>query len=107
MTVVVEERTREIGVKLAVGAKRRNILRQFFAEALVIVLTGGIMGMGLAALLIRALPAKMLENVVGVPRMEPLLGLITVGILLLIGVVAGLSPARRAAATDPIVALRG
>jgi putative ABC transport system permease protein len=106
MLVVVEERVREIGIKLAVGAKRRVILWQFFAEANCIILIGGTIGFLLAALLLALLPVKKLQEYVGIPTLNPLVGIVTVLILLVIGTVSGLTPARRAAATDPIVALR-
>ena len=108
MRVVVEERTREIGIKLAVGARRRTILRQFFAESLMIMLVGGALGFGLAALVIRAtriFPGNFTEFV-GRPVLNPLVIVSTVLILLGVGVVAGLIPARAAASTDPIAALR-
>lgn len=106
MMVVVEERTREIGVKLAVGARRKTILRQFFSESLFIVLLGGAIGLLLASGLLKVLPAELLEEYVGIPKLNPLVGLVTVTILIIIGTLSGLAPARRAASTDPIVALR-
>ncbi len=108
MRVVVEERTREIGIKLAVGARRRTILRQFFAESLMIMLVGGVLGFVLAALAMqaaRAFPGSFTEFV-GVPVLNPLVVISTILILLAIGVVAGMIPARAAASTDPIAALR-
>jgi putative ABC transport system permease protein len=106
MLVVVEERVREIGIKLAVGAKRRAIMWQFFAEANCIILIGGTIGFLLAALLLALLPVKQLQEYIGIPKLNPLVGIVTVLILLAIGTISGLTPARRAAATDPIVALR-
>ena len=106
MMVVVEERIREIGIKLAVGAKRRAIMWQFFAEANCIILIGGTIGFLLASLLLALLPVKKLEEYIGIPKLNPLVGIVTVPILLAIGTISGLTPARRAAATDPIVALR-
>jgi putative ABC transport system permease protein len=106
MLVVVEERVREIGIKLAVGAKRRAILWQFFAEANCIILIGGAIGFFLAALLLALLPVEKLKDYVGIPKLNPMVGVVTVLILLAIGTLSGLTPARRAAATDPIVALR-
>ena len=109
MRVVVDERTREIGVKLAVGARRRTILWQFFSESLVIMLLGGLIGFGFAAGAIqaaKAFPAGDLTEFVGVPELNPLVIVSTVLILLVIGVVAGMIPARTAASTDPIEALR-
>jgi putative ABC transport system permease protein len=109
MRVVVEERTREIGVKLAVGARRRTILWQFFSESLVIMLLGGLLGFGLSAGALqgaKAFPAGGFTDFVGVPVLNPLVIVSTVLILLAIGVVAGMIPARTAASTDPIEALR-
>jgi putative ABC transport system permease protein len=108
MRVVVEERTREIGIKLAVGARRKTILRQFFAESLMIMLVGGVIGFALAGLAMqaaRAFPGSFTEFV-GVPVLNPLVVVSTILILLAIGVVAGMIPARAAASTDPIAALR-
>jgi putative ABC transport system permease protein len=109
MRVVVDERTREIGVKLAVGARRRTILWQFFSESLVIMLLGGAVGFGLSAGVLqvtKAVPAGGFAEFVGVPVLNPLVIVSTVLILLVIGVVAGMIPARTAASTDPIEALR-
>jgi len=106
MLVVVEERIKEIGIKLAVGAKRRNILLQFFSEALMIVLIGGIVGFFLAAVLLRVLPVEKIKEFIGVPELSPTVGIVTVAILLAIGTISGLMPARRAASTNPIEALR-
>jgi putative ABC transport system permease protein len=109
MRVVVDERTREIGVKLAVGARRRTILWQFFSESIVIMLLGGGVGFGLSAgvlQLTKAVPAGGFTEFVGLPVLNPLVIFSTVLILLVIGVVAGMIPARTAASTDPIEALR-
>jgi putative ABC transport system permease protein len=106
MLVVVEERTKEIGIKLAVGAKRRHVLWQFFAESLTIVLFGGGLGFLFAALVLKALPVEKIKDFVGNPQINPAVGVATVLILLVIGVISGLMPARRAASTNPIEALR-
>jgi len=106
MMVVVEERTREIGVKLAVGAKRRQILTQFFSESLMIIIMGGVAGFVAASLLLSVLPAEKIRDYVGVPQINPLVGVATVLILLVIGTIAGIAPARKAASTNPIEALR-
>jgi putative ABC transport system permease protein len=109
MRVVVEERTREIGVKLAVGARRRTILLQFFSESLVIMLLGGLVGFGLSAGVIQAAQAfkgGSFTEFIGLPVLNPMVIVSTVLVLLSIGVVAGMIPARTAASTDPIEALR-
>jgi putative ABC transport system permease protein len=106
MMVVVEERTKEIGIKLAVGARRRNILWQFFAESLTIVLFGGGLGFLFAALVLRVIPVEKIKDFVGSPRIDPAVGLVTILVLLAIGIVSGMAPARRAASTNPIEALR-
>lgn len=109
MRVVVDERTREIGVKLAVGARRRTILGQFFGESILIMLLGGAVGFGLSAAAIRAVhafPQKGFTEFIGSPSLNPVVIAATVLILLTIGVVAGMIPARTAASTDPIEALK-
>jgi len=109
MQVVVEERTREIGVKLAVGARRRTILVQFFSETLVIMLIGGAAGFALAAGVIRlleGLPAEQFAEFFGQPRLSALVVVSTGFILLAIGAVSGYIPARNAASTNPVEALR-
>jgi putative ABC transport system permease protein len=106
MMVVVEERTREIGIKLAVGAKRRKILFQFFMEALSIIFMGGLIGFSLALLVLKAIPIRLIEESVGIPEIDPFVGIFTVLALLLIGTISGIMPARRAASTNPIVALK-
>ena len=106
MLVVVEERTREIGIKLAVGAKRKQILRQFFSEALTIISVGGIIGFAFAALVLQLIPVEMIRDYVGNPRINVTVGIATILILLVIGTISGLMPARKAASTDPIEALK-
>jgi putative ABC transport system permease protein len=109
MMVVVEERTREIGIKLAVGARRRTILTQFFGESLAMMLLGGFIGFVLSTFVIRivqSLPIKEVTDFVGTPSLSPVVVLSTIFILLGIGTISGLIPARRAASTNPIAALR-
>jgi putative ABC transport system permease protein len=109
MRVVVDERTREIGVKLAVGARRRTILGQFFGESILIMLLGGAVGFGLSAAVIQAVrtfPQAGFTEFIGSPSLNPVVIAATVLILLTIGVIAGMIPARTAASTDPIEALK-
>ena len=88
------------------GAKRRQILTQFFSESLMIIIMGGVAGFFAATLLLSVLPAEKIRDYVGVPQINPLVGIATVLILLFIGTIAGIAPARKAASTNPIEALR-
>ena len=105
MYVVVEERTREIGIKLAVGAKPRFIQGQFLTETLTLTAVGGVLGL-LITLLVMAVFPKSLDEYVGTPEASPIVILTTAVLLGAIGVVAGWFPARRASMMDPVVALK-
>jgi len=106
MLVTVSERTREIGLRMALGATRRSILAQFFLEGILLTLFSGLVGMGLAAGLM-----AMLGNVQGQggfdpPKLVPATAILAIGSLALAGVAAGLYPARKAAMLQPVEALR-
>ncbi|HSB61109.1 MAG TPA: ABC transporter permease [Vicinamibacteria bacterium] len=106
MYVVVEERTREIGIKLAVGARPRFVQGQFLVETLTLTAIGGALGFLITVGVMAAFPLAGLDEFVGTPEASPLVVLVTVALLGLIGFVAGYFPARRAALLDPVVALK-
>ncbi|HVH11244.1 MAG TPA: ABC transporter permease [Gemmatimonadales bacterium] len=106
MYIVVRERTREIGIRRAVGATRVDILRQFFTEALLIVSLGAALGLLLSFGLVVALGGLPIKEFVGVPTISPAVLVATLVLLAAVAFAAGLMPARRAAALDPVEALR-
>jgi putative ABC transport system permease protein len=106
MNVVVEERTREIGIKMALGAQPRGVLGQFLAETLVITAVGGAIGLAVTYGLCRLFPAFGATEFVGDPHLSPGLAFATVVLLGTIGLIAGYFPARTAARLDPVVAMR-
>jgi putative ABC transport system permease protein len=109
MLVSVTERTREIGIRMAVGAHGRDILLQFLIEALALSVTGGVIGIGLGVGTCRLLPIlpKVFPNF---PQMATLVSMLSVIIAFIssaaIGIFFGFYPARKAARLDPIEALR-
>jgi putative ABC transport system permease protein len=111
MYAVVKERTREIGVKMALGAKRRWIITPFILEAVMYTFIGGALGITIANLLVAATSFIPIENnrvmsFLGRPTLSPQIGVITSMILGIIGLLAGYFPARRAASVDPAATLR-
>jgi putative ABC transport system permease protein len=106
MYIVVRERTREVGVRRAVGATRADIMRQFFAEALLIVAMGATLGLLLSLGFVMGLGGLPIKEFVGVPTISPPVLAATLVLLALVAFAAGLMPARRAAALDPVEALR-
>ena len=102
MLVSVTERTREIGIRLAIGARAREVLLQFLVEAVTLSCVGGVAGILLAWFL-----CDVLAGVVGAPFLfDPKINLIAFVFSAAIGILFGFMPARRAAALDPIEALR-
>jgi putative ABC transport system permease protein len=102
MLVSVTERTKEIGIRKAVGAKKYNILYQFLTEAIVLCQIGGVIGI-ILGILVGNLAGSMLEATAAVP-----IDWIIIGVMLcvIIGVTFGTYPAAKAANLDPIEALR-
>jgi putative ABC transport system permease protein len=102
MFVSVTERTREIGVRKAIGARRSNIFFQFLTEAMTLSGTGGVIGivagLALAFLISAASPLPMV-----VPLLWVFIGF---GVGVGVGLLAGIVPAVRAASVDPIISLR-
>ena len=105
MFLVVRERTKEIGVRMAVGAQGRHVLAQVLMEALLIVGIGGCLGFIGAAGIIVLINALPLPDWIGDPVLSPTVAIVTVGVLALVGLAAGYAPARRAAHMDPVRAL--
>ncbi len=102
MLVSVTERTKEIGIRIAVGAKRRDILLQFLIESSAISAAGGLIGILLGVLL-----AKIVTAATSLPsRLEPMSVILAILMSASIGLFFGIYPANRAAKLDPIEALR-
>jgi putative ABC transport system permease protein len=102
MLVSVTERTREIGVRLAIGARGSDVLTQFLIEATTLSALGGLVGIGLGLL-----GAMGVARLIHVPFVVPGIAMpIAFGVSVLVGVVFGVFPARKAARMNPLAALR-
>ena len=102
MLVSVTERTREIGIRKAMGARRDHILQQFLIEAVTLALLGGVLGVALGVTI-----AKVVTLAIGMPSAIKLWAVgAGVGVAASVGIFFGVYPARRAAKLDPIAALR-
>jgi putative ABC transport system permease protein len=110
MYVVVKERTREIGIKRAVGARRKDIVLQFIIESMLIAIVGGGLGLLIAIGIVKLawmIPAQEgAMQFLGRPLLSNTVVLIAIGVLTTIGLLAGVFPARKAANVDPVEALR-
>ncbi len=101
MFVSVTERTREIGIRKAIGAKRHSILFQFLIESAAICLLGGVIGILLASLVTAVINAVLMPASVSLPIL-----IVAVTVSIVVGVVAGFVPAYRGSKLDPVEALR-
>lgn len=110
MFVVVKERTREIGLKKAIGARKVHIISQFLFESIFISLLGGAIGLAISTGIVEfILSLNMTDGAgefLGSPEISTLSVVITSGVLVVIGVLAGIFPAIKAAGLDPVESLR-
>ena len=110
MYVSIKERTREIGIKMAVGARKSFILRQFLIESLLITFLGGLVGMTVSYAATEGFKRMPIESDVldfmGRPTISLEVGIMVVVILGIMGLLSGLFPAMRAASTNPVESLR-
>ncbi len=106
MLISVTERTREIGLRKALGATNRSILFQFFLEGILLTLVSGMIGMGLSAGLMAALGTIQGPGGFDPPKLVLRTAMLAIGCLTIAGVAAGLYPARKASMLQPVEALR-
>jgi len=106
MFIVVQERIKEIGVKRAVGATKQNILMQFFAETFFIVFTGSAIGFIISYAIIVILGMIPIKEYVGTPELSFEVIGVTIFVLVTVGLLSGLMPARRASNIDVVECLR-
>ena len=110
MYVVVKERTREIGIRIAIGARSKHIIFQFILEALLIAFIGGTLGILISMGVVKVIQMIPVQNqglaYLGKPEVSNIVLFTTSTILGSIGILAGLFPARKAAKLDPVEALR-
>ncbi|MDH5604930.1 MAG: ABC transporter permease [Cyclobacteriaceae bacterium] len=102
MLASVMERIKEIGLRLSIGAKKRDIILQFLFEAVMISISGGLVGIILGIIM-----AKVVANIADIPTEVSILSIIlSFGVAATVGLIFGITPARKAASQDPITSLR-
>jgi len=106
MYVVVEERTREIGIKRAIGAKKRTIRTQYLIETFLISGFGAIIGFLISMGIVWISNKFPIQESVGTIEINPIITIITITIIIAITLIAGWGPAKRASSLDPVVAIR-
>jgi putative ABC transport system permease protein len=106
MLIAVSERTREIGLRKALGATNRSIMMHFFAEGILLTLVSGLIGMALAGGFMALLGNYNGPGGFDPPRLVPKTAILAIASLTVAGVAAGLYPARKAARLEPVEALR-
>jgi putative ABC transport system permease protein len=106
MLDAVQERSQEIGVRLAVGARRRDVVGQFFLETLVVTAVGGLTGLSLGVASCWALSRLQVPDVVPVPILQPWIVWLALGVMSAVGFASGVVPAWRASRVEPSITLR-
>jgi putative ABC transport system permease protein len=106
MNVVVEERTREIGIKMSLGARQHFLLMQVLIETLMVTALGGAVGFAISLGICAVFPKFGFGEYVGDPVVSPVVTLLTAVALGVVGLVAGFFPARDASRLDPVVAMK-
>jgi putative ABC transport system permease protein len=110
MFVVVKERTKEIGIKMAVGARKVHIIVQFIFESLFISFLGGFIGLAISSAIVFGVLSMELSggaaDFLGHPQISQLAVVVTVSVLAGIGLLAGIFPALKASRVDPVESLR-
>jgi putative ABC transport system permease protein len=106
MYIVVKERTREIGIRRSVGARKREILLQFLGQAFVVVGSGAALGFLISLAIIKLGANLPMQEFVGRPTLSPVVASVTILLLTGVALLAGYFPARKAANLDPVECLR-